>query len=1019
MSEAEILKISSQVQLGSLFQVLNDNEFNALISNAEILLVSFGSTVFHAGDKPEHLYVLLSGKLRLTQKIEGKDETILSLNHCGEVFGSLEAELSADYTARASADSQLLKIANKNLDKLLSANAEFKAMIERNLQLIGWQQTLQQTGHFENISPESLRILLNRAERIKLASGASAQKSWMGAGELALLLSGSMECPDGEAIVAGQYLYEAKSQGTDYSSEQLPKAKSTCEILYVDGTRLASLFQDFIGLESELALYKKRISKKRDANLSRQTVRMQLINKLPAVQQQAAAQTQAKAETLLSKVRKKLGYYPILFQQNAMDCGSTCLAMVSLYYGQRVDLNKIRELANVGAQGTSLYALAEAAEALGFMSRGLSATYEGLCQSKLPLICFWKNEHFVVLYEIHKTHAIVGDPAEGLRKISATDFARDFSDFVLELAPTQQFGTAAKQQDLLKRLLPFVLPYKWSLVNVFVATLLYQTLMLIIPLFTQAIVDKVVVHQSISLLNTMTLGMAIFACFETIIVFIRGYVQSYLAIRLDQNLIIQFYRHLLSLPYKFFEDRTIGDIMARFGENQRLRDFLASSGITVILDVVVAIIYTAVIFSYNSSFALAMVLYLSVFTLLVIIYTPILRQLGRTVFNRYAESQSFLIESIRSIQLIKGSAAEHKTRWKWELLLAEQLEARFKELLANNTVQSLSRVVQMAGQIALLYLGASLVVKGQLTIGQLMALNMMVGMVAQPVMRIVEMWSSLQDVNVALERLCDVLDHDPEEADGSGKIIVDGIKGQIRLENVTFRYSANSATNALDNISFEIPAGKMAAFVGRSGCGKSTLLKLLQGLYVPNSGKVLIDGIDLSRISLSRFRQQTGVVSQNEYLFRGTVRENLLFNKQSASMQELVEAASIAGIHDTIMAMPMGYESQLSEGGFNLSGGQRQRMAIARAILHHPAILLFDEATSALDTESERQVQASMEQIRKDRTMIVVAHRLSTVKDADIIFVMDRGQIVESGTHESLIKAHGLYYYLCTQQLSA
>lgn len=1009
----------SRARLSRMFEVLSEQEFDAVVKRADVLELGFGSAVFHEDEPIDNVYVLLSGKLRLTIKVSAKDETLVVLNRPGEVFGSIARGGTPGYGARTSSDAQILRIPAEACRSLLSANEQFAAVIQRELNMITWQQTLRATNQIDAFTPANLRLLLTRAELIGLNNGAMVKQEWGRPEGLTMVLSGALTFPDGETLVAGQCVsVPSSSNSGDSERTYQPRASEPSQLLAIDGAKLKSLFQDFPAVETEVALYRQRVAKKRDAQ--NKTDRLRRIEALPVAAQKPTHQAPItpKRHGILDRIRDRLGIYPILYQQNAMDCGSTCIAMVALYFGERLDLNKVRSLANVGAFGTSLYALAEAGEGLGFMCRGVSATYDGLCQLRPPLICFWKNEHFVVLYEAHKTHAIIGDPAEGMRRLTQEEFARDYSGVVLEMLPTQKFGTKAKQTNLFKRLIPFLVPYKWEIINVFIATLMYQTLMLIIPLFTQAIVDKVVVHQSLSLLNTMTMGMALFAVFETIVTFIRGYLQAYLAVRLDQSLIVQFFRHLLSLPYKFFEERTIGDILTRFGENQKIRDFLAGSSITVLLDVVVVFIYLAVIFGYSVFMGLAMIAYLGIFALLVMCYTPVLRHLGRVVFNRFSESQSYLIESIRSIQLVKASAAEHRVRWKWELLLVEQLEARFKEMLANNTVQALSRVVQLGGQIYFLYLGAELVVKGQLTVGQLMALNMMMGMIASPVMRIVEMWSQLQDVTVSLERLCDVLDHDPEEMDVTSKIKVKDLSGHVKFENVTFRYGESAATNTLENLNFEVQPGQLAAIVGRSGCGKTTIVKLIQGLYAPNSGKVLIDGVDMAHVALSQIRQQTGVVAQNEYLFRGTVRENLVFNKPSASMDEVVEATTIAGVHDVILNLPMGYETILSEGGFNLSGGQRQRLAIARAILHQPTILLFDEATSALDTESERRIQESMELIRKDRTMFVVAHRLSTVKDADLILVVDRGQIVEHGTHESLLKARGLYYYLCSQQLS-
>ena len=1043
MTETGKSRTKNPARLGRVFRMLSDEQFEALVANAELLDLKTGTALFHAGDVIEHIFVLLNGRLRLTYKQADKESTLLSLSRTAELAGAAYANSTITYTLRSSTESKVLRIPARDYQEIAATVPEFGEQIERELAIISWQQTLVGTPLAEAMSsPQNLRLILSHAELKKLSKGEKVVESWGNPDVLCLVLAGSICGWDGESLKVGdhlglpcavsEYLSDTgsntstpsndgaeldKATAPDPAHRHLPFAQEDSQILLVNQRNLSMLYHEFAGIEIELRRYREHIMRRLETKRhSHRILKIEALN-VVAPKQEAALLT--KEDSWYARIRKRFGFFPILFQQNAMDCGSTCIAMIALYYGERLDLNRIRILAGVNVSGTSLFSLAQAAENLGFLCRGISATFEGLQTTKLPVICYWRNEHFVVLYYADKTHAIIGDPAEGILRLTPKEFNDSFSGVALELTPTINFPTGARPMPLFERLISFLKPFKWEAVHVFTATMLYQSLMLIIPLFTQTIVDKVVVHQSIPLLNTMTLGMAIFAIFETIVTFLRGYLQSYLAIRLDQSIIVQFFHHLLSLPLKFFEDRTTGDIIARFGENQRIREFLAGSGISVLLDVIVLVLYLVIIFCYNIAFGAAVLVYLLLFTILIAVSTPILKSLGRKVFNRTVASQSFIVETIRSIQLVKGNAAEQRIRWKWEILLADQLEARFKELLANNTVQASSRMLQLTGQIVLLYIGANVVVSGGLTIGQLMALNMMFGMIATPVMRIVEMWSGFQDVNVAMERLCDVLDHPSEENIGESKIKIDHVKGDIKFENVIFRYNADAKTNALDNISFEIKAGQLAAFVGRSGCGKTTILKLIQGLYPPNEGKVLIDKVDLSRMALRPFRAQTGIVSQNEYFFRGTIRENLSFNKPNATLEELIEACSIAGIHAKIMEMPMGYDTILSEGGFNISGGERQRIAIARALVSKPAILLFDEATSALDTESERLIQESMESIQGNHTMVVLAHRLSTIKDADVIFVVDRGKIIESGTYETLLEAKGLFYHLCKQQLTS
>jgi len=451
---------------------------------------------------------------------------------------------------------------------------------------------------------------------------------------------------------------------------------------------------------------------------------------------------------------------------------------------------------------------------------------------------------------------------------------------------------------------------------------------------------------------------------------------------------VEFYRHLLSLPLKFFEQRTIGDLLARFWENEKIRAFIANSAITVTLDVVMAAVYLVCIFLYDSTFGLWTCLYMLCFAAIVFFYTPFLRRLNRQAFDKNVASNSFLVESIYGIEKVKSSAIEHQTRWHWEDLFADTLQVRFKELIGRNIAYVATRLIQIGGQVLLLWYGANLAMNGLLTIGQLMSVNMMVTMATQPLIRLVEVWNQFQEVCISLERVGDVFEAQPEEIDPSKKLALKRLEGHVKFESVTFTYSSIAPTKALIDVTFEATRGQMIGIVGRSGCGKTTLIKLLLGLYCSNEGRILIDNQDIVHLSLEDLRKQIGVVSQNEYFFRATIRENLCLYDQDARIDSLIQAARIAGIEDFINSQPHGFETILNEGAFNLSGGERQRLAIARALVHDPKILIFDEATSNLDSVSEEHIQTSMLSLREGRTMFVVAHRLSSVRDADLIWIV-------------------------------
>jgi ATP-binding cassette subfamily B protein len=400
--------------------------------------------------------------------------------------------------------------------------------------------------------------------------------------------------------------------------------------------------------------------------------------------------------------------------------------------------------------------------------------------------------------------------------------------------------------------------------------------------------------------------------------------------------------------------------------------------------------------------------------------TPIMKRQNREIFNRAAEADSHLVESVAGIGTIKAAAAERRIRWKMEGLTVKSLNMEFRGALTGIGAYSLGNILQTLNTVFLFWYGARLVIAGGLSVGQLVAFNALVGNVTRPILSVIDLWREFQEINVALERLNDVFDAKSEDAgDRQGSIRMPSIRGHVRLDNVTFRYPARADKNALQNVSLEISPGQRVALVGRSGAGKSTFASLLLRLHEPNEGRILIDGHDLRQISISSLRSQIGVVPQEVFLFSGTIRENIAFGDPDAPLQEVVGAATLAGAHEFISELPLGYETKIGERGQSLSGGQRQRVAIARALFKRPRILIFDEATSALDVESERAIQQNLDKMLKDRTTFIIAHRLSTVRNADLIVVLDRGNVVELGDHYSLMEQRGLYFYLNSQQLEA
>ncbi|MBD2167804.1 peptidase domain-containing ABC transporter [Calothrix membranacea FACHB-236] len=710
--------------------------------------------------------------------------------------------------------------------------------------------------------------------------------------------------------------------------------------------------------------------------------------------------------------------YPFFAQQSASDCGAACLVMVSRYWGKRFSVNRLRDIANVDRNGASLRGLLTTAESLGFATRPVKASLNQLAKQKLPAIVHWEGKHYIVVYEITPKQVIVADPGIGQRTLSHAEFQAGWTGYTLLLQPTAMLKDAKETSTPFWQFFELLKPHGLVMLEVFIASVFIQIFGLITPLFTQLILDRVVVQRSQLTLTAVGIGLLIFSLFRVAMTGLRQYLLDHTANRIDLALIVGFIRHTLRLPLSFFESRYVGDIISRVQENRKIQRFLSGEALSIFLDLLTVFIYVGLMFWYSWKMALLVLVIVPPFALLALIATPFLQRISREIFNAVANESSYLIEALTGVRTVKATAVEHTVRWHWEELLNKEIRTNFSGQVISNRLQIFSNTIEAVVTTALLWFGAHLVIENQLTIGQLVAFNMLLGNIITPFQRLIVLWNQFQEVVIAVERINDVLDAEPEEdLQHQARQSLPYIQGNIRFENVTFRYHPESDINILENLSFEVKPGQMVALVGRSGSGKTTISKLVLGLYPPTDGKVLIDGQDITSISLRSLRQEVGVVDQDTFLFGGTIRENISLGHPGVPLTEVIEAAKLAGADDFIKKLPMGYETQIGEGGGLLSGGQRQRIAIARALLGNPRLLILDEATSHLDTESERIIQQNLNTILKGRTTLVIAHRLSTVQNADMILVLDKGILIESGTHAELMAKRGHYFYLNQQQL--
>jgi subfamily B ATP-binding cassette protein HlyB/CyaB len=550
--------------------------------------------------------------------------------------------------------------------------------------------------------------------------------------------------------------------------------------------------------------------------------------------------------------------------------------------------------------------------------------------------------------------------------------------------------------------------YRHQLAEVLVASFFLQLFALASPLFFQVVIDKVLVHRSIGTLDVLVIGLLGIGLFETILGILRTYLFSHATNRIDVELGARLFQHLLALPTSYFQTRRVGDSVARVRELESIRTFLTSSALTLVIDLFFTFVFLGVMFVYSPLLTLVVLAGFPFYVGISAGATPRFRQLLDEKFKRGAESQAFLVESVTGVETLKAMAVEPQMQRRWEEQLAGYVASSFRVLRLGNTASNSVQFVNKAVMAGILYFGARLVISGDLTVGELVAVNMLAGRVSQPVLRLAQIWQDFHQARLSVERLGDILNTAPEPRFNPARAALPAIRGDVTFDHVVFRYRIDGP-EILHDVSFTVSAGQVIGIVGPSGSGKSTVAKLIQRLYIPERGRVLVDGVDLAMVDTSWLRRQVGAVLQENVLFNQSIRDNIALPDPAMPIERVVEAAKLAGAHDFILELPEGYDTIVGERGASLSGGQRQRIAIARALVTNPRILIFDEATSALDYESERIIQDNMQRIAQGRTVFVIAHRLSTVRRSDRIITIDRGRLVEDGTHEELITKGGRY----------
>ncbi|MCP6759301.1 MAG: cysteine peptidase family C39 domain-containing protein [Fischerella sp. CENA71] len=717
--------------------------------------------------------------------------------------------------------------------------------------------------------------------------------------------------------------------------------------------------------------------------------------------------------------------YPFIQQQSSSDCGAACLAMISLYWGKRFSVNTLRNLAQTDRMGASLSALADAAETLGYDALPVRASLSKLELQANPWIAHWQGIHYIVVWRVKSDRVLICDPAIGKRSLLREEFETNWTGYALLLFPTKHLNAQKNKKVSLGEFWHAFWHHRELLSQIVLASVLLTVFGLAAPLITQVVLDQVLPYKTSLTLNIFTFGFLFFGIWRIIVQAVRQYLLDYFSNRMDLTLLGSLISYTLRLPLQFFTSRQPGDIITRIQENRKIQVFFTKQAVSTTLDALMVIVYLGLMAYYNLRLTLIVLIVILPIVIVTAATSPLLKNASRELYQKSAVQNSTIREIITGVATVKTSAAERPMRWRWEESFTNTVQTRFRGQKLANNLQLATSLINHLGITFLLWYGATLVIGNQMSIGQFVAFNMLIGSTINPVLALVKLWDELQEVLICAERLDDVLTSQPEEHTQKPQMVLPPVRGDIQFERVCFRYNANAEGDTLHNISFHIKAGQTVGIVGTHGAGKSSLVNLLAGLYRPSSGRILIDGHNIANVSPQSLRSQLGVIPQDIFLFAGSILENITMFNSEISLEEAIAVAKVAEAHSFIQALPLGYNTRVGEGGMMLTDEMRQKIAIARALVKNPPILILDEATSCLDNAFKHQFSpnltcfhhSSNASLHQPRTIFFVSNHLSTIRHADHILVLDRGILIEQGNHQELMTIQGLYYHLAQQQL--
>lgn len=722
--------------------------------------------------------------------------------------------------------------------------------------------------------------------------------------------------------------------------------------------------------------------------------------------------------------------FPFYKQLDAMDCGPSCVRMIAKFYGKSYSLQTLREKSYLSRDGVSMMGISEAAESIGFRTMGVSLTPEKLFSTApLPLVVHWKQNHFVVVYKVTKDTVYVADPAFGLVKYTKTEFLKNWisvqqdgekKGLALLLETTPDFYAEEGEvvdKSSFRFLLSYIKPHRKYIIQLILGMLLGSMLQLLFPFLTQSIVDVGINNNDINFIYLILIAQLVLFISRMSVDFIRGWILLHLSTRMNISLISDFLIKLMKLPLGFFDIKLIGDILQRIGDHRRIEHFLTTSSLNIIFSLFNLVIFGIVLAIYSWKILLLFIFGSFLYFLWLSIFMRKRRELDFKRFSKLADNQSKLIQLIYGVQDIKLFHAERQKRWEWENIQGSLFKVNIKSLALTQYQEAGGVFINETKNILITFLAATSVIHGDMTLGMMLAVSYILGQLNSPIEQMINFMHVTQDAKISMERLGEIHKEENEEKEDLGEMIIMPESKTLEIRNLSFQYEGPHSRKVLDGVNLKIPADSVTAIVGVSGSGKTTLIKLMLAFYPPVEGEIRVGDTTLQSLSQQIWRRRCGVVMQDGYIFADTIARNISLGEEYVDPDRLLEAVKMANIKEYIESLPVGYNTKLGTGGQSLSGGEKQRILIARAIYKQPEFLFIDEGTSSLDAENEKVIIDNLQDFFRGRTVVVVAHRLSTVKNANQIVVLDKGKIAEIGKHNELIAKKGKYYELVKNQL--